>query len=56
MMRRHLSGLDVSLDRYQAAAERARAAAERLDDLADNGRTRGLALWGVTDIWGIPIR
>ncbi|WP_111473969.1 relaxase/mobilization nuclease domain-containing protein [Methylobacterium sp. XJLW] len=56
VMRRHLAGFDVSLDRYQAAAERARAAAERLDDLADNGQTRGLALWGVTDIWGIPIR
>lgn len=55
MTRRNLAALDVSLDRYQAAAGRARAAAERLDDLAEARRTRGLALWGVTDIWGVPL-
>lgn len=55
-MRRDLAGLDVSLDRYQAAAGRARAAAERLDDVANARQSRGLALWGVTDIWGVPVQ
>lgn len=38
-----------------AAVERARHAAERLDAELDYESKRAWALWGLTDIWGIPL-
>lgn len=41
---------------YLADADRARAAIERIDEVASGRRTREWALWGAKDIWGIPVR
>lgn len=56
VIRRRLGGLDMALGRYQAAVERACRATERLDAIAAAKRERAWALWGVTDIWGIPLQ
>lgn len=55
LMRRRLGGLNASLARYGAAADRARHALDRLDARADHDRRRAWALWGSTDIWGLPL-
>lgn len=56
MIRRRLGGLDMTLGRHRAAVERASRATERLDAMAAAKRERAWALWGVTDIWGIPLQ
>lgn len=56
VLQRRLSRLDISLNRYAAAVERARWAAARIHDAAEEDDRRGLALWGLKDIWGLPLR
>lgn len=56
MTYRRLIRLDAGGGRYLAAAERARRAIERLDDMAAAKRERAYALWGRTDIWGLPLQ
>lgn len=56
VLRRRLTHLDVSIGPYLAAADRARAAIERIEEVASGRRTREWALWGAKDIWGIPVR
>ncbi|WP_339159013.1 hypothetical protein [Methylobacterium bullatum] len=41
--------------RHLDAAARARQATDRIGDAADAKRKRALALWGLTDIWGVPL-
>jgi hypothetical protein len=53
---RCLTGLDVSTGRHLAAMERAREAVERIEAAAMADRVRDWALWGKTDIWGLPLR
>ncbi|MGE8130064.1 relaxase/mobilization nuclease domain-containing protein [Methylobacterium sp. NPDC080182] len=53
---RRLRTLDPRLDAFIAAGERARAAIERIEEEGAYERERAWALFGVTDIWGIPIR
>lgn len=53
---RRLSLLDASAGRYLAASERARDAVDRIEAAAMADRTRDWALWGKTDVWGIPLR
>jgi hypothetical protein len=55
-LRQGLMRLNASDGRYLAAAERARAAIERIEEVADGRRTREWALWGAKDIWGLPLR
>lgn len=56
VLRRTLTLLDVSIGPYLAAADRARAAIERIEEVASGRRTREWALWGAKDVWGIPLR
>ena len=51
-----LTRLTMASGRYLAAAERARRATEHLDEMAAAKRDRAWALWGLTDIWGIPLQ
>lgn len=53
-VRRHLNRL-MSGYGYRAAAMRARAAAERIEAGSKRERERDWALWGLTDIWGLPL-
>lgn len=39
-----------------AAAERAHEALVRLEEANIDAREREWALWGLTDIWGLPLR
>ncbi|MCJ2117014.1 hypothetical protein MKK65_10605 [Methylobacterium sp. J-001] len=55
ILRRRLFSLDPSVDAYLAAAERARAAVSRMEEESLYERDRAWALWGRTDIWGIPL-
>lgn len=54
-LRRRLSNIHVGMFGCDAAVERARHAAERLDAELDYESKRAWALWGLTDIWGIPL-
>ena len=56
VLRRGLNRLDPMLARYGAAAARARQAAERIDATAAYDQRRAWALWGLTNIWGLPLR
>lgn len=53
---RHLGALGPNLGAYHAAVERAREAVARMEAEAAYERERAWALWGMTDIWGIPLR
>lgn len=53
---RRLHDFAPSLDAYHAAVERAREAITRMEAEAAYERDRGWALWGKTDIWGIPLK
>ncbi|WP_244474260.1 hypothetical protein [Methylobacterium sp. Leaf87] len=55
VLRRRLTAFDPTLDRHLAALERVRAAAERIEAEAAYERERAWALWGFTDIWGLPL-
>lgn len=55
VVRRGVSGLSKALAGNIAAVDRARHAAERIEDLASSKRDRAMALWGKTDIWGLPL-
>lgn len=54
-LRRRLTGLDPASERYYAEVERVRAALDRLEAESAYERDRARALWGLTDIWGIPL-
>ena len=56
VLKRGLTGLAPMLAQYGAAAARARHAAERIDAGAKHDQRRAWALWGGTDIWGLPLR
>lgn len=56
VLRRRLTLLDISIGPYLAAADRARAAIERIEEVASGRRTREWALWGAKDVWGLPLR
>lgn len=56
LARRRLSRLNLALPRHAAAVDRARDAIERLDAKAASDQRRAWALWGMTDIWGIPLQ
>lgn len=56
VLRRRLMRLNAVSGAYLADADRARAAIERIDEVASGRRTREWALWGAKDIWGIPVR
>lgn len=56
ILRRRLNALGPRLNAFVAAGERARSAVERIEAEADYERERAWALWGLTDIWGIPLR
>lgn len=53
---RRLTGIDASSGSYLAAMERARNAVDRIEAAAMADRVRDWALWGKTDLWGIPLR
>ncbi|WP_345820242.1 hypothetical protein ABC766_30290 [Methylobacterium fujisawaense] len=55
ILRRRLSALDPRHDACIAAAGRARAAVARMEEEAHYERERAWALWGLTDIWGVPL-
>ncbi|MCJ2096320.1 hypothetical protein MKK67_28025 [Methylobacterium sp. J-072] len=55
VLKRGLTGLDPMLARYGAAAARARHATDRIDAKAIHDQRRAWALWGRTDIWGVPL-
>lgn len=55
-LRRRLTGLDTSNGRHLAAMERAREAVDRIEAAAMADRVRQWAIWGKTDLWGIPLR
>ena len=54
-LRRTLLHFDPAVERYFAEAERVRAALEQMEDENAYERDRARALWGLTDIWGIPL-
>ncbi|WP_204262948.1 hypothetical protein [Methylobacterium sp. BTF04] len=54
-LRRRLTYLHAGMLGCDAAVERARHAAERLDAEIDHENRRAWALWGLTDIWGLPL-
>lgn len=54
-LRRRLLHFDPAVERYFAEAERVQAALERLEAENAYERDRARALWGLTDIWGIPL-
>ena len=54
-MRRRLNGLDMARGRHLNAAERGRQATDRMGEAAEAKRKWALALWGLTDIWGVPL-
>lgn len=56
VLRRRLMRLNAVSGAYLADADRARAAIERIDEVASGRRTREWALWGAKDVWGIPLR
>jgi len=56
MLRRRLSGLDPTVEACLSAAERARAAVARIEERNADEKERAWNLWGMTDIWGIPLR
>lgn len=56
VLRRRLNGIDPMLARYAATAARARHAADRIDAEATSDQRRAWTLWGLTDIWGLPLR
>ncbi|MGU3663935.1 relaxase/mobilization nuclease domain-containing protein [Methylobacterium sp. A49B] len=51
-----LRTLDPRIDAFVAAGERARAAIERIEAESAYERERAWALFGMCDIWGIPLR
>lgn len=53
---RRLRNFEPSLAAYHAAVERARDAITRMEAEAAYERDRGWALWGKTDIWGLPLK
>ncbi|WP_425284922.1 relaxase/mobilization nuclease domain-containing protein [Methylobacterium pseudosasicola] len=55
-LRRRLQGLDPRVEACIEAAERARDAVARLEEESLYERDRAWALWGMTDVWGIPLR
>lgn len=55
-LRRRLTGLNTSFGRHLAAMDRAREAVDRIEAAAMADRVRAWALWGKTDIWGLPLR
>lgn len=55
LMRRRLNGMGMARARHLNAAERARQATDRIGEAADAKRQRARALWGLTDIWGVPL-
>jgi hypothetical protein len=55
-LRCRLHGLDPRLERHHAAVDRARAAAARIEERNMREQERAWALWGLTDIWGLPLR
>jgi hypothetical protein len=55
ILRRALTRFDPTGDRHFAALERVRAAAERIEAENAYERERAWALWGLTDIWGLPL-
>lgn len=56
VLRRRLMRLNAVSGAYLADADRARAAIERIEEVASGRRTREWALWGAVDLWGIPVR
>lgn len=56
ILRRTLAGLDPRMEACIAAAERAHEALVRLEEANIDAREREWALWGLTDIWGLPLR
>lgn len=55
-LRRRLSGLDPTVASCLAATERARAAVDRIEEWNAYEKERAWRLWGMTDIWGVPVR
>lgn len=55
-LRWRIQALDPRLERHIAATERARAAVARIEALNLREQERAWALWGLTDIWGLPLR
>lgn len=55
-LRRRLSGLDPTVASCLAATERARAAVDRIEEWNAYEKERAWRLWGMTDIWGVPLR
>ncbi|KQP32860.1 hypothetical protein [Methylobacterium sp. Leaf100] len=55
-LRCRLHGLDPRLERHCDAVDRARAAAARIEERNMREQERAWALWGLTDIWGLPLR
>lgn len=56
ILRRGLSGLDPAVASCLSAAERARAAVARIEERNAYEKERAWRLWGLKDIWGIPLR
>ncbi|WP_455975430.1 relaxase/mobilization nuclease domain-containing protein [Methylorubrum populi] len=56
ILRRRLYGLDPRVEACIAATERAHDAVARIEAENAYQRERDWALWGMTDIWGIPLR
>ncbi|MCP1557484.1 UNVERIFIED_ORG: hypothetical protein M2438_001561 [Methylobacterium sp. SuP10 SLI 274] len=56
MLRRNLSGMDAATIANLSATARARAAAARIEERNAYEKERAWRLWGMTDIWGIPLR
>lgn len=56
ILRRRLFGLDPGMDACIAAVERAREAVARIEEENAYEAERAWRLWGMTDIWGLPLR
>ncbi|MGU3362782.1 relaxase/mobilization nuclease domain-containing protein [Methylobacterium sp. M6A4_1b] len=55
IVKHRLANLDISIARYDADVGRARSAAERLEAERAYENHRAWALWGLRDIWGLPL-
>lgn len=55
ILHRRLTGLDITLPRYDADVRRARSAADRIEAERAYESRRAWALFGLRDIWGLPL-